>query len=256
MPFNVGGNIWNGAMADVHDYKSGILKRGLVVNLDASALESYPGSGTTWYDMGYGNTHNAALHNSPTFNSSGYFNMDGSNDYFTISDDSDWDFDAGDFTIEFVIKNQSGTGEYRIFQLGYDQEAAISIVRHGTGSSNRLLFTVHEHPSPSSNHILNMWGPVFSESSNWHHFIFTRVGLSGIIYENGVPSDSSSFTNGDNGTTIMKQSSTGISIGREGTGTGGIFGGQVALWRIYKGRGFTTIDARHNFNVIRDRFGV
>ena len=54
----------------------------------------------------------------------------------------------------------------------------------------------------------------------------------------------------------MKQSSAGISIGREGTGTGGIFGGQVALWRIYKGRGFTTIDAQHNFNVQRHRFGI
>ena len=119
-----------------------------------------------------------------------------------------------------------------------------------------MLFTVHEHPSPPNNAILNLWGPVFSESSNWHHFIFTRVGGSGLIYENGALFSNTSFTNGDNGTTIMKQSSAGISIGREGTGTGGIFGGQVALWRIYKGRGFTTIDAQHNFNVQRHRFGI
>ena len=50
MPFNIGGYIYNGTHADVEDYKN-IITRGLVLHLDASALESYPGSGTSWSDL-------------------------------------------------------------------------------------------------------------------------------------------------------------------------------------------------------------
>ena len=50
MPFNVGGYIYNGTQADLQDYQN-IITRGLVLHLDASALESYSGSGTSWFDI-------------------------------------------------------------------------------------------------------------------------------------------------------------------------------------------------------------
>ena len=40
MPFDIGGYIYNGTHADVSDHKN-IIERGLVLHLDASALESY-----------------------------------------------------------------------------------------------------------------------------------------------------------------------------------------------------------------------
>ena len=50
MPFNIGGHIYNGTQADLQDYQN-IITRGLVLHLDASALESYPGTGTSWSDI-------------------------------------------------------------------------------------------------------------------------------------------------------------------------------------------------------------
>ena len=50
MPFNIGGYIYNGTQADLQDYQN-IITRGMVLHLDASALESYPGSGTSWSDI-------------------------------------------------------------------------------------------------------------------------------------------------------------------------------------------------------------
>ena len=49
---------------------------GLVLALDATSERSYPGSGTTWYDLsGLGN--DATLINGTSWNSSGYFQTDG-----------------------------------------------------------------------------------------------------------------------------------------------------------------------------------
>lgn len=58
----------------------------LMVHLDAGVNASYPGSGSTWYDLS-GNNRNATLFNTPTYNSGfgGYFNfLDSSLEYATI----------------------------------------------------------------------------------------------------------------------------------------------------------------------------
>ena len=43
MPFNVGGEIWSGAMSTVSGRNSGICERGLRLHMDSGIKESYPG---------------------------------------------------------------------------------------------------------------------------------------------------------------------------------------------------------------------
>lgn len=50
MPLNINGNVVNGAIVSALNYKN-IITKGLVLHLDASALESHPGTGTGWYDI-------------------------------------------------------------------------------------------------------------------------------------------------------------------------------------------------------------
>jgi hypothetical protein len=59
-----------------------IVTDGLVLSLDAGDRNSYPGTGTTWFDLS-GNNNNAALVNGPTFNSAngGNITNDGIDDY-------------------------------------------------------------------------------------------------------------------------------------------------------------------------------
>ena len=38
-------------MSTRYNYTGGIVTNGLVLNLDAAKIDSYPGSGTTWYDI-------------------------------------------------------------------------------------------------------------------------------------------------------------------------------------------------------------
>ena len=63
-----------------------IVTDGLVLALDTANPNSYPGSGTTWTDVV--NSRPGTITNSPTFNSSGYFDLDGSNDYVDFADHS------------------------------------------------------------------------------------------------------------------------------------------------------------------------
>ena len=59
-----------------------IVTNGLKLCLDAGTSASYPGSGTTWYDI-TGNGYNASLNNGPVWSSDGYFTFDGADDTIT-----------------------------------------------------------------------------------------------------------------------------------------------------------------------------
>ena len=56
-------------MAEVHGPK--IVRDGLVLYLDAADKNSYPGSGTTWYDLS-GNGFHHSLSGSPTYNGNSF----------------------------------------------------------------------------------------------------------------------------------------------------------------------------------------
>lgn len=62
-----------------------IVTNGLVLYLDAGNTKSYPGSGTSWFDLS-GNNNHGTLFNGPIFNTSnkGKIAFDGSNDYISV----------------------------------------------------------------------------------------------------------------------------------------------------------------------------
>jgi len=67
------------------DYQN-VITDGLVLNLDAGFLPSYPATGNTWYDLN-GNQfggNNGTLTNGPGFNVIGGITLDGQNDYVNI----------------------------------------------------------------------------------------------------------------------------------------------------------------------------
>jgi hypothetical protein len=68
------------------NYSPKIVTDGLVLCLDAANSRSYPGSGTTWFDLS-GNGNNGTLANGPTFNANnnGSIVFDGTNDYVEIT---------------------------------------------------------------------------------------------------------------------------------------------------------------------------
>jgi len=74
-------------MATRYNYTGGIVTNGLVLNLDAAKVDSYPGTGTTWRDIS-GNNNNGTLTNGPTFSGVGKqasIVFDGVDDYISTS---------------------------------------------------------------------------------------------------------------------------------------------------------------------------
>jgi len=59
--------------------------------VDASSVTSYPGSGTTWYDLS-GNTNNGTLYNGVSYSdtNNGVMNFDGGNDRVDVGDNLEW----------------------------------------------------------------------------------------------------------------------------------------------------------------------
>jgi hypothetical protein len=64
------------------DYQSGNL-----LDLDASKMSSYPQTGTNWYDLS-GNDFDFSLVNGPSFQSGGWFNIDGTDDAIILTGNS------------------------------------------------------------------------------------------------------------------------------------------------------------------------
>lgn len=63
-----------------------IVTDGLVLYLDAGNSKSYPGTGSTWFDLS-GNSNSGILTNGPIYNTSnrGVFDLDGTNDYIIVN---------------------------------------------------------------------------------------------------------------------------------------------------------------------------
>lgn len=242
MPFNIGGQIYNGTEADLQDYKN-IITRGLVLHLDASALESYPSYGTSWYDMS-GNNNHGTLTNGPTFSSDnqGYINFDGSNDYVTIPYSSNWNFGTGEFTIEVWVNIASASTPYQgiIGTFPSKWPASNWIVMTSTSSNAIRLYTFDGTYEGGVSNV----GIV----NGWMHGVITRVSNTVSLYVNGVLATSNDFTN-----ISVNDSGNPLLIGN----AGGTYGNmKMASAKIYKGVGFTSTMVTQNYNIQKGRFGL
>jgi hypothetical protein len=99
-------------MATNYNYFGGIVTNGLVLDLDAAKLASYPGTGTAWYDIS-GNNNNGTLTNGPTFSGvdkQASIVFDGVDDYVILPTNF-FNHNAGTpFTVSFWFKTSTFGG--------------------------------------------------------------------------------------------------------------------------------------------------
>jgi len=88
--------------------------------LDASFIPSYPTTASTWYDLS-GNNYTSSLTNGPIFNSRGYFNFDGTDDYVAIPNELALTLNGNPgATLEMVLllkKRDNSSGQSGLTQL-------------------------------------------------------------------------------------------------------------------------------------------
>jgi hypothetical protein len=95
---------------------SNIVTSGLVLSLDAANSRSYPGSGTTWFDLS-GNSNNGTLTNGPTFDSAnnGSIDFDSTDDYVQFSNIASFDSSAFTIDITLLLEENLSTAFYGFF---------------------------------------------------------------------------------------------------------------------------------------------
>jgi hypothetical protein len=171
--------------------KSGYVTQNLVIDLDAMNPSSYPGSGEIWYDL-TGRGNNANLFNGVSWHPSGYFYLDATNDYISVTNTPDLDF-PGDFTLELVFLMNPrldsnwddgpafyGFGTmYRRFDNGNSLPGAWGMETSG----DDMFCSVWEGPGANFGRSLFNGGE--HTRRRWNHMIWTRTGTSMKMYHNG-----------------------------------------------------------------------
>ena len=229
-------------------YRNGpkITTDGLVLCLDAAISKSYPGSGTTWYDLST-SKNNGTLTNGPTFTNSnnGILNFDGVNDYVIFTRPSSI-ITGGSISVSIWAK---------WITTGTTTSTIQALIDNNHSNSPLQGFVLQDRPDLSKK-------LTFSSSPNqtgvastfqvgdgiWRHIVGTNDTSTSKLYIDGVLNNSLS----QSGLATVQPN---ISIGYWQMGSGRYLNGKVAHVSIYS-RALTSLEIQQNYNATRGRFGV
>jgi hypothetical protein len=229
------------------------IQDGLVICLDASDKNSYPGSGTTWYDMS-GNNNHGTLYNGPTFNSSngGNITFDGVDDYLQANVNSTVLDGDPNFTTEFFVKRTSSFVTSGFWGIGGAGQGYS--IEGWTPNTNEIFLDLYDSTRLSSGvtYPLNTWVHVAWAKSG------TAISTSTVnLYINGVLTSltlTRSQTTGPRYNTST--SGVGIALGRiNGDASGNNAPITMGCFRIYS-RQLSTTEVIQNYNAQKSRFGL
>ena len=236
MPLNISGSIVNSAIVSTLNYKS-IVTRGLVLHKDAGALDSYPTTGSTVFDLSTVSS-SATLTNGPTYSSTvGSFVLDGTNDY--IANDSN-------ATVNGTI---SGTNSWTIDMWLYviGDQAYMPYFNKG-GYTEGL--TIHggrfEGGDGAGGHAMdvNIQGVSYNA---WYLYTVTYDASTIRVYINAGNPYTYSWTYG-----FGTGSSYSVSWG---TFWASSLHGNIASMKMYN-RTLSTTEISQNYNAQKSRFGL
>jgi len=228
-----------------------IVTDGLVLCLDAANKRSYPGSGTTWFDLS-GNGNNGTLVNGVGFNgdSGGSLVFDGVDDYVTTqSTITEATFTNNTYALVSWFKWNGGGGggdgrNYILQNGGSNFSLSLEI---NSRDFNPPRFSTWEHTTSGSAH----YNTSMSVSNNqWYHFVVS-TGISNTvkIFVNGVEILSATSIGGN----LLPFS--GFRVGTYRFNDNRWFDGSISLVQIYN-RALTLQEIQQNFNALRGRYGV
>lgn len=217
-----------------------IVRSSLALYLDASNSSSYPGTGTTWFDIS-GNGRNASLINSPTFSNTngGEINFSGTQ-YATLPANV-FNFGTGSYSIEAWVLNNSAVTN----NIWYSSQSSNSTGFYGAGyniSTGWFHTTFDGSTRPTSSKL-----PIASPNG-WSHHVIVRSGNTITQYVNG-------FQASTNATTSMSMSAADVRIGQNPATNGERWNGKIAIIRIYN-KELSKEEILNNFNLEKNKFDI
>ena len=215
-------------------YNTSVVREGLVLHLDAANVKSYPGSGTTWFDLSGKNAH-AVASNLPTYNNEGA--------------QSYWSFDGTDDEFNSVDISQEYRDLFILFKPSSDS-ASIDMV-FGKYDNLDYSFRIYNGFLRDKNGV----SPYNTNTNDWQHESTSAQFLNGSFID-----DSQDLKNKWNfirsyrsrdagfGTTFRYEISSSFLGDRR-------FKGDLALIMCYN-RALSDSEVRQNFEALRGRYGI
>jgi hypothetical protein len=238
MPLDISGSVISKAVATGLRYKD-IVTRGLIVHLDASAIDSYPQTGTTWYDIST-NTNNGTLNNGPTFNSAnnGSIVLDGTDDDISFGNI----LSINTFTLSLWVYPGATQTTYADILDNNHRGGTSFVCQQNVNATNQYGFSVGDGGAGSDVGLFTL------TANQWTHLTFT------------FNSQAKGYTNGSlfgTGASIANPYYTGIETFRLGEWGGGgrNWNGRYGNFMAYN-RALAASEVLQNYNVQKSRFGL
>ena len=217
-----------------------IVTSGLKLVLDATNSKSYPGTGTTWYDLS-GAGRNFTW-NSVSWDSSGFFNTSGRVATGPASNSFGIDNSSG-YTIFTVFMTNAGS-QNALFKFFGDGGATRGIFVHPGWTNETLYFD--QGGCCNANQRTNVYVPGLYGS--WSIAAFRSTVTQRNIFRNGALIESN-LTSAAN----ISLNSTGAQLNPSDEGYN--WDGKLAYFAAYN-RGLSQDEYTQNYQALRTRFGV
>lgn len=223
-----------------------VVTTGLTLYLSASQSSSYPGSGSTWYDLS-GNSNNATLYNGPTYDGSSLvfsgagtapaLGTVGSVQYGQVPNGV---YFNGDFTINTWVKISAYNNWQRIIDFGQGAGVNSVLLSSTYGTTGYPGFYVSGSQFQSTTQL---------SYNTWYNVSATMSGTTGAIYVNGAAAGSQTMSVAQN---VTRQY---CFIGRSEWAGDGMFQGNIGVIMIYN-RALSGTEIATNFNQLRGQYGI
>ena len=223
-----------------------IVTDGLSLCLDAANPKSYPGTGTTWFDIS-GNGIDSTPKNTPTWNAAGYF-VFAATDGFEIASDvqaTSIETSGVGMTYEIWFRSTTITGlaTARIINRDPSDYWALTINQNAASPQTLGIYGEPTSQTYASTIDINVW-----------YCVTVTHEISGnvIPYLNGIALASTNTYNG--GTGSVTPIAMGVDTERT-VGTNAGFTGDIAIYKMYN-KILTVDEVEQNFNAHRARYGI
>ena len=221
----------------------GVVYNGLQLYLDANNTTSYPGTGTTWFDLS-GQGNDVAMQNSGsisyTSSGGGYFTL-ASNGYFNRASTTGVPTGTSAYTMSVWVQWPTGTWP-------------VSGGMIGIGSSITTNLT-NQFRTVNTNGLVNYWygndlnaTSTLSPASQWFNAVAQWDGTTRKIWVNGTQIASA-------GATGLNVASSLLQVGATNIGGSEPLSGRIGQALVYN-RALSVTEIQQNYDAVRSRYGV
>jgi hypothetical protein len=224
-------------------YSPHIVSDGLVLCLDAANPRSYPGSGSTWYDLS-GNGYHCTLANT-TFNTNhgGSIDFNGTDSYGTFDTSIPLGFEqqSDDFTLDIVVRSTETSQTYTT----YNFSAAIYFGgwHFGDGYANKWRFRIQ---GTGLSLYTNGSAQITNNNNIYHFHCWKSYPYIGIYRNTGEDSSNVAFSG------TMSSGTKRLGLYQY---SGFNLACQIFQVKIYN-RKLSYAEVKQNFNANRGRYGI